>query len=1259
MLALLLAASAVPLAITAAIAFGSARGLIRASTKELLDARTAVLAAELDAFHDSFLSQCRRLALLPAVRETLAGGPEQRADWKDRLAQVLAAYVTTDARVRGVALFDASGTIVAGTEPPLLGRNYSFRRYFQEAIRGVPVISDVYVAVPEVSSVPSIAYAVPVKDRTQRTVGIAVIFARATAFWELVSAMNGQAGAGSFAVVYDAHGVRIAHSFNSAEVFHPAGALDPATVENMVAERRFGEKTRQLLENPSNVPEEFSRVLRPDPGEFQAYSPANGKVNLGVWHRLKQVPWTLFTLVPVSVLDAPVEKQVRETALANALAIGLALIGGMLLASRILAPVRALTTAADSVRAGRLDARVQADGADELGRLGTTFNSMVEALSAARDDLEGKVRERTAALHGANQELQRSNDELDERTRALQERQARDAAYARALAALTGDGDLGEVLEATLRELGRETRAVVLVCYRLEGGQLLPAGAVGALRDALEAAPVEGVTADVLHTRRLTVVDQIPEDAKLRFDAALAVGRPRSVALVPLCIGDQAAGLLAAGALEPFTPGSLELCAELAVPLALTMARHELHQQTERYAGELAQRNEELRLQASELKLQSEELQAQRLDLEQKNREVQRADRLKSEFLANMSHELRTPLNAIIGFSELLLEDARSSLRTEHMQFVQDILASGRHLLALINDILDLAKIEAGRIELRLAALQPAEAVDEALALVRPQAQRKRIELVATVPETEPAWADGDKLRQVLLNLLSNAIKFSPEAARVEVAVEQDADKLRFSVRDQGPGVDDALLPRLFQPFVQGESPLMKKHQGTGLGLAICKRLVEEQGGLIAVESAPGRGSTFAFTIPVARPGPGKPAVASERVHQLVSPPAGGGARPLVLVAEDDPATARLFHAYLRDGGYEVEQTARAGDVVALAERLRPRAILLDLDLRGEDGLAVLQQLKKHESTRDIPVVIESVNEDRQRGLMLGAADYLVKPLDRRTLLERLARLVPLPQAGERPTVLVIDDDPSVGEVLRPILSAAGYQLLAAGLGKEGLQIAARERPALAVVDLLLPDISGFDVLDALASDERTRELPVLVLTAADLSESQRERLRTRVSALAQKGDFTREAVLAAVARATGAAGPQPPPVNGAHILVVDDHDLNRELVRTVLERRGYRVSVAEDGESGAQLARRERPSLIILDLAMPRKDGIAAARELKADPELASTPLVALTAMAMRGDEARAREAGFDAYLTKPVVRRDLEETVARLLRRQGVERT
>jgi len=1077
MLALLLAASILPLAFTAIIEFRTARTLIRQSATALLRARATHLADRIDDFHLTFQRSADRLSRLPLPNAFCRASPAERARSISTAEDVLSVFRGTDPRTHLVAIFDREGTVIGSTLPAIRGRNYRFRRYFQAALAGSAVTSELFISVSEAGAIPTIAYAAPMKAASGEVWCVALVVARGQDFWDLVSAGDGTAGPGSYSVVFDQYGIRVAHSFKAAEIFHPAAPLDAATVDMFVSDKRFGERTRELLQSPIAVQEEFSRVRDGTAGEaFRVATPANNLVNLAVGQRLQRVPWTLFFLVPERTLDAPVRQLINETLSTNAAILLLAIVAGLLLARWTVAPVRALTSAADAIRSGDLAANVPVDSGDELGRLGATFNTMVESLRGARDELENKVRQRTEALNVAN--------------------------------------------------------------------------------DALE------------------------------------------------------------------------------------------------------RRNEELRLQAEELLVQRQELQVQREDLEVKNREVQRADQLKSEFLANMSHELRTPLNAIIGFSELLLEEARQSLSPEHLKFVGDVHASGRHLLALINDILDLAKIEAGRVELHVEPVRPGDAVAEAVALVAPQALQRTIEIRTQVAASAEVLADRGKLRQVLLNLLSNALKFSPERSSIHVGADDAPGAVRFWVRDEGPGMDETLLGRLFQPFVQGENALVKRHQGTGLGLAISKRLVEQHGGAIEVSSAPGGGSTFSFTIravAAAAPWAGGAVRSAPAIPAPAVAPAAqrdGDGRPLLLLIEDDAVTVRLVRAYLHDAGYDLAEASTPAHGLELARRLRPAAILLDLDLNGEDGLQLLERLKADPVTRDIPVVIESVLAEQRRGFLLGASDYLVKPLDRKRLLESLSRHAQARSDGAQPLVLAIDDDPVVATVLRSVLAPAGFRVETVGLGRDGIDIAQRSQPALIIVDLLLPDISGFEVLDALAADPRTSALPVIALTAANLSPTDRQRIEKRVLSLAQKGDLTRDSVLLAVQRATGAA-PARRHEGGPTILVVDDHDLNRELIRTMLERKGYRVLQADSGEQGTEVARRERPSLILLDLAMPGKDGFATARELKGDSELGTTPLVAVTALAMRGDEARAREAGFDAYVTKPVDRHVLEETIERLLKR------
>jgi signal transduction histidine kinase/DNA-binding response OmpR family regulator len=558
---------------------------------------------------------------------------------------------------------------------------------------------------------------------------------------------------------------------------------------------------------------------------------------------------------------------------------------------------------------------------------------------------------------------------------------------------------------------------------------------------------------------------------------------------------------------------------------ALETSRGQLEQRVRERTLELERANEELTAQREELISQRAELQAQQRELEMKSEQAQRADRLKSEFLANMSHELRTPLNSIIGFSELLVDEAGSSLGPRHRAFMDDVLASGRHLLALINDILDLSKIEAGQMDLDRQPVPPGEVISEASQAMTLALQKRAQCLVRREAASRPVLADRAKLMQVLLNLLSNAVKFSPPQTEVEIGCEEQGLMVRFWVRDRGIGIGHELKSRLFQPFVQGENPLTKRHQGTGLGLAICRRLIEQHGGAIGVDSRPGEGSTFWFTVPAAEP-------------------ARGAAN-----------------------GAEANGTTRA----------------------------------------------------------------------------------PAAGTARRHRVLVVDDDPGVGKLLRGMLERAGYEVLIAERAHEGLAMARREAPDALLVDLALPDTPGVELIEQLAQDERTRGRPIVVLTGQDLTREERERLRPHVTAIARKGDLLRAELLTKLDSMLNPR-PTPSPSKGK-VLVVDDHDLNRELVRSILERRGYEVVQAEDGEAGVKLAHNTHPDLILMDLAMPRKDGFAATRELKADDITRAIPIVALTALAMRGDEDKALAAGVDEYLTKPIDRRRLEEIVDRLM--------
>jgi signal transduction histidine kinase/CheY-like chemotaxis protein len=1108
LLVLVLISAVLPLGAAAVVLSYTAGSQTEEDALLLLETHARQLSGTLDELHRKQRQRARQLSGIGAVVSFLTSPAADRPSLEDWVRSALEEHTAHEPGLHHVALLDSDDQVVFSTRRTRGGASVPGDQW--ESTQDEVAISSVFFIQTENGASPVIAYVTPVRTARGERVGSLALFLSAQRLWETVHAGNELAGAGSFSILLDSRGIRIAHSTRDDLVFRPTVPLNPDLHEALVAERSFGSRTQELLHKPVPLPKREARWR--ERGE-RIYAAANEVWNLSATRQLDTVPWTLIYNVPETSLLAPVRRLVIHAVLASLGLIGFALFAGWKLSRRLVHPLESLSSAAERFGRGELGIRVAASTRDELGILARAFNLMATRLESNREELERAVHERTQELERANAELNRGNRALAEKSAELARREAHAIAWGRTLAALAGEGPFSEVLEAALREVMGAIGGVVAVCYRrTEESCFVPLASVGAVAQGAQLRG--GLAVEALRTGRTVLVSPVPEEAELRFDAVLVAGLPKVLLLTPLRAGERNIGLLAVGLLAPPTEGSRLLLEEVSVPLALSIHRYELAERQELLLEELGKQNHELQAQAEELRLQGEELSLQQRQLEAKNQEVEQANQLKSEFIANMSHELRTPLNTVIGFSELLLDTAHESLSARQRRYIEDIRMSGRHLLGLINAILDLAKIEAGHMTLALEELPASIGLHEVHTLVEPLAHRKQISLHLVGDERLRVHADPGKLRQILLNLASNAVKFSPAGSSVELGVRAEGRLAVFWVKDEGAGIEEEFLPLLFRPFIQGEDPLVKAHDGTGLGLAISRRLVDLHGGTISVETARGRGSTFSFTIPLAN------------TNELAKP-------PVALLALRPP----------------VEKTERGGQA----------------------------------------------------------------------------------------RILVIDDDPAVGSILRSVLEPEGHQLTFVETGREGLERAIRERPDLALVDLTLPDVSGFELMERLAEDERTKELPLIVLTARSVTAQERERLVPQVRALAEKGNFTREELLTAVERARTPRSTAPR-AGAPLVLVVDDHDLNRELCRMLLERQGYDVAEAHNGEEAVQLAHQLKPALILMDLSMPRKDGFVAARELREHPATAAIPLVALTARAMRSDEMRARQEGFSGYVTKPI---------------------
>ncbi len=639
-----------------------------------------------------------------------------------------------------------------------------------------------------------------------------------------------------------------------------------------------------------------------------------------------------------------------------------------------------------------------------------------------------------------------------------------------------------------------------------------------------------GLTERILGERTLFVVTDV-HDASMDFkrNTILASEGVESLIAAPLMLNSTIVGILYVDDFKPraFSDDQLRILSLLAESAAQSIQKARLVKGLRHRKDELKELNE--RLEARVI--------SRTHDLARANEELVRADQAKSGFISNMSHELRTPLTSINGFSEILLDELFGPVNEQQHIYLETILSSGRHLLELINDILDMAKIEAGRMSLKLELLDVERLVEEVTPVLIGYANKTDVSIRVTgMSGLPPVPVDRTRFKQILYNLCSNAIKFSPEGGEITVtaglAHEAAANEggegyptLRVSVRDAGIGIAPQDIERIFAPFEQVESSHSRRFEGTGLGLSLTRRMVEMHGGHIDVESEPGKGSCFSFSLPLeTAPDPLQTTASGTKAdRQTVSsldstshkPLPTSANAPLILVVDDDPDARELLTLYLTEAGYRVKRAANGEDALVLARDLHPFLILLDVMMPGKDGWEVLQELKLDETTADIPAMMCSVVEGRELSFALGATDYMTKPVDREALRQKLTALSLGRKRSDHPVhILAIDDDADVRELYTAMLAGPHYRVHTAAGGAEGLSMAKAIEPDVILLDLMMPEMDGFAVIEALKAYPRLRDVPIIVITAKELSVAERLQLTGQVEDLMAKNGFTKEQLL-------------------------------------------------------------------------------------------------------------------------------------------------
>ncbi|HJX64352.1 MAG TPA: response regulator [Polyangia bacterium] len=933
--------------------------------------------------------------------------------------------------------------------------------------------------------------------------------------------------------------------------------------------------------------------------------------------------------------------------------------------------------------------------------------------------------------------------------RSLDEANAKAAALRQQAWIMRGQADLaGEVRG----ELSEETTASNILCFvahylGAKVGVLYLMGESGMAERAATFAcassgpgappdsfqPGEGWVGRVAIEGKLASLSNLSEE-HVRIVTATGESQPRHLVVAPLLGEGRTIGVIELGLLERPGAGALEYLetvSELA-GVSLRSARYRAQRQTllestERQAKELQTQQEELRVINEELEEQSRalresqaRLENQQAELEQTNTQLEeqtqalerqrddlsraqvdliekadeltRANQYKSEFLANMSHELRTPLNSALILAKLLADNKNGNLTPEQVKYAATIYSSGNDLLVLINDILDLSRIEAGRMELQVEVVDVARTIESLRRTFQPVAAERHLSFEAGLAPGAPAsiTSDGLRMQQILRNLLSNAFKFTQNGSVSLLVRDAPGGCVSFSVSDSGIGIAADQQQIIFEAFRQANGTTNRSYGGTGLGLTISRELARRLGGDISVESTLDKGSTFMLTIPrVIEAGTheGSRAVeqrtrattgtsSSQRLAGVVPVSSSQKVRPdpspspeddrarlqpaerSILVIEDDHAFARILRDLLHEQRFRALVATTAAEGIHLAEQFVPSAVLLDINLPDNSGLSVLEHLKRNPGTRHIPVHVVSAMESTQQALEMGAIGYAVKPVKREQLIEAIQKLEQR-LAQKLRHVLVVEDVAAQREGIVQLLQAENVNIVPVATGAEALQRLRERTFDCMVLDLTLPDMSGYDVLDKMAAGEAFAFPPVIVYTGRSLERAEEERLGRYASSIIVKGAKSPERLLDEVTlfvhqvegnlpaeqqRILREVRNREAALEGRHILVVDDDARNVFALASVLESKGAKLRFARNGkEALAALESAQAPGgiavdLVLMDIMMPEMDGLTATREIRKKSEWKRLPIIALTAKAMPNDREECLRAGADDYIAKPL---------------------
>ncbi|UVL01035.1 response regulator [Pseudomonas sp. B21-048] len=905
----------------------------------------------------------------------------------------------------------------------------------------------------------------------------------------------------------------------------------------------------------------------------------------------------------------------------------------------------------------------------------------------------------------------------------------------------TGQSELAEQIlgQLSLNVLGRHIlqfcaqylgSAVAALYVREEHGGLKRIACYGFSREqeALEQqlSSGEGIVGQVAQQARLIRLDDVPNDY-FKVSSGLGEGLPHSVLVVPTSDDNRVNGVIELGFLRALTDRDVELLELIAGNIGSSIEAARYRQRLQAVLAKTQQLNEELQVQQEELKAANEELEeqsrslnesqanleTQQIELEQANEQLaeqaqilvrqrdamdlkntelnqaqvelearaealQRSSQYKSEFLANMSHELRTPLNSSLILATLLAENPQENLSAEQVRFAESIYSAGTDLLNLINDILDLSKVEAGKLEIRPENTSVARLVEGLQDTFQPLAADKKLDFQVQLQADAPLmlFTDRQRLEQVIKNLLSNAVKFTEKGTVSLNVCAQSGEGIAFIVRDSGIGIAPDQQQSIFEAFRQADGALNRRYDGTGLGLSISRDLARLLGGSISLISEPGQGSVFTLVLPRHYVEPGDAPVETMSATPVAMPKSITVTAPVsliaadiprfdddrhkapfatrcILVVEDEPNFAHILYDLAHELGYQCLVAHGADEGCDLASQFIPDAILLDMRLPDHSGLTVLQRLKEHAETRHIPVHVISVEDRVEAAMHMGAIGYALKPTTREELKAVFARLeAKLTQRVKR--VLLVENDDVQRDGIARLIGEEDIEITAVGLAQDALDLLRTTIFDCMIIDLKLPDMLGNDLLKRMSTEDICSFPPVIVYTGRNLTRDEEAELRKYSRSIIIKGARSPERLLDEVTlflhkvesrlsleRQTmlKTARSRDKVFEGRKVLLVDDDVRNIFALTSALEQKGAIVVIGRTGrEAVEKLNEVEDIDLVLMDVMMPEMDGFEATLEIRKDPRWRKLPIIAVTAKAMKDDQERCLQTGASDYLAKPI---------------------